>query len=318
MIARIRFPLLKIGASALCLTMGTVATSSCGSDIDEENIGNFTDADGNTFKITRMGQYYYNYDAQGRLTSFSNGEDQYNFDKDMNIVANYSGIEYADIKVSYNSKGYIVKLTGKSDYDDEDEQGTLKVTMNISYSGNHLTSIKTEYRDEWRDEDGKHYEEENTTTKLTWQNDQLTEYQTEEQHKHDDGENHTDKTSCVFAYNKTDAVNPLQQPFLAMFEQIQEFEEFLEPLGLIGLFGSGPAIFPTAYECYDIISETQHGARLGRALSYDLNSNGTINTEYIGGVRYGYSYTSHDARSLMQPAQSGKRYVITPLHRRKR
>lgn len=314
--------LTMISASALFLTFGSFATTSCSSDDDssEDNTGGSSTVIEKGYKLTRVGEYAFFYNEKGAIASISyEDEPIYSFDKDRNLVMT-TEIAKTTVKLSYDSKGRIASATAKEIYRDGNESGTADISVKATYSGDYIANLKCEISDEWSNGDRKQSGKATYETKFNWKNGLINNSSTEWSEKESGSSEESGNYETVYTYDNPDAVNKCQQPFICMFDELDYIEELACPLGLLGFLGNGPVTLPSSFTSnyYDNgqVTETTN-------LRFTFNEDGTIRSEHRitswgWEETLGYFYAGNAARSIAGKQQSAKRFAITPLHLRKR
>lgn len=323
--------LMTISASALFLTFGSFAVTSCNNDdvspkennnegSPEENSGSNSSVTKKGYKLTQVGEFTFAYTENGDIASAScYGKPVFSFDKNQNIVMSTENTSMT-AEVSYDSKGRIVNATAKESYNFGDESGAANVTIKASYNGDYITSLKCVISDEWSSKNGKHSQEATYETTFNWTNGLINKFSTAWSVKENGSSDESGNYETVYTYDNHDAANKLQQPFISMFDELDYVEELAQPLGVLGFFGNGPVTLPTSFTSnyYADGQETET-----TNLRYTFNEDGTIRTEHKT-TSWGweetidYVYAGNATRSIAGKQQSDKRFVITPLHLRKR
>lgn len=287
-------------AAAIAPVMG-----SCSKDDapDRPNSSQVSDMDGT--RVTSVGNTQIRYDEKGRAYRF---RDSYGYEIEIDysknkITASYNG-EYdpeQQMDVKFNGKGFITEMSSSwSEKDDEYEyKGSGKITF--SYDKNDcLTSIKTKMSETEKDLSDKstsHYSEE-STQKFNWSKGNIVSINYDETEV-EDGDKDTYRTDMEIQYSFDE--NKFRQfPMSLLYESDGDYDVFFA----VGLMGNGPADLPEQMT----INEDGEGTRT-LSINFDLNDNGSINTEYFGNyTSYAYGYTDI-TRSV---AAGGKTFRLSP------
>lgn len=320
-------------AMTMAVCMG-VAVTACGDDEDDNGGGvspgevpavSMTDTNGNPVYVRSIGSVSFEYDANGKLISFSNDGEVYS------IKGNSFSFSYAEdgeeetINVSVNKQGLISAISYRfyeKDNHGEEEKDEGKLTY--SYNGKkQLTSVSGNGSWSATDmENGKKVGEwsgKGTLKEtLTWQNDNLvradmTSSSSETGTYQEDGKKYTEtennKDVEIYTYTYGQQKNPaLQFPYV-MSRSIVGGEDLGGVLAIVGFFGVGPANLPTSgtLEYKEIEDgEVDKEGTSTQNFEFDMNANGTIATEYIayqGSYRSTAAQYSYDVTRVAQEAR---------------
>lgn len=296
---------------ALMVSAGFVA---CGDDDDDDGgsgviqSGGFTGSDGQTVRLTSVGDLVINYDANGKVTSFG--------DADEGELYTISGSSFSIAGTNYkynfstNGKGYITKLVFSYDFTDSDgdsEKGSG--TINFSYNGSgqitgYSGSGSSEYVDVYNNGNSVDKGSEKSTVDVTcaWSSGNLTSVVQQDKGTYtENGEttNYEDTDTYTFTYGSQANVTKqytyyVSKPFLG---------GGLSALSMVGFFGIGTAYLPTGYTKEEVENrdgEQPYTYTSNYTLTYTLNSNGTIATEQRNNssvIQYRYSNATRAAAS---------------------
>lgn len=278
-----RLKFIGMAAFAVALCGGF---SSC-SDDDDDNGGSVPTGPTATFSgklLSQIGRYTFSYDENGRCVEVSHpsGDDGASeIDYSTGTITTDYGDTY---NVTFNGKGYITSLYGAWDYIEDGESSSGSGRISFSYDGNgHLIGVTSSGSSTEVYEGERYSYSESGKAVLTWQDGNLikTEQTVTE---NDGGEKITEVVRSSFEYGNQ--ANPTGQYCVALENNFLDLE--LSVYSHIGLFGVGPAYFPTSYSYYENYDGEEHTDN-GNC-SYTLNSDGTINRETVGGINYNYSY----------------------------
>lgn len=297
-----------------CLSAALIASfcigfTACSNDDDDDNGGKggssaaptpeLTDINGNGVQLTSVGDIWFRYDENGKLSSFGDSDGGYYLDGN-SFTLTYKDVEsgYLDgyytssytAKVTLNGSGLISKITytEETKYTDEDFASKTSATVSYQYnSDRQLTGGSMSGSGEWS-EDGYHVSYTGTGSLTnTWTNGNLIKSNQESRISGKvSGQSYNQTIAETYTYSYGDMANPIKQMPYLICDNLTGEE--LGMLGLIGLFGVGPVNLPTVY----VVTELEDGEEYSRtsALSYTLNDNGTIATESGGGYKLTYQY----------------------------
>ena len=181
--------------------------------------------------------------------------------------------EYEGLSISFNSKGYITKISGSWNYKDDEEdyssKGSLTYALNYDASGQLVTVDMSENGTEV---EGGYIDNYKTITKgtFTWKDGNLMKYESTTTYSGD--YNGTDKGVLSFTYgNQTNKYR--QQPGF-MCDDDMGFTG-------AGLLGVGSKMLPETITVYDSYEEDgyEHESEYGYTGTFTLNDDGTIKEE---------------------------------------
>lgn len=303
----------KLAYFFLLMGLPCVVFTSCGGDDDDDG-GNssynadaavLTNDDGDKLLITQVGECYYEYDDDGNLIYFDDGEDEWEVTSNpFRATTSYEGSYYSydiTMTMSTNGNGYITRVVIEnqetSDY--YDEYYSDNVTATISYDGsNQITKIS--YSGSGKEvNDGESWTETwSGSHTYTWSdNGKLTKIVVAESWKDSDGCSGTENDTYDFTYNNNGYTNPCRQHTPSTTGGM---DEEIFALAFIGLLGVGPTYLPTymedEYDDYDVEEGEVYSGSEEEYYKYGYNSDGTIYYCAIsyGGSYYDYAYFSYD------------------------
>lgn len=295
-----------LGALALCAVTVPFLTA-CGDDNDEPDNGGVNIIQGD--HLTSVGNYGISYDSKGRVSSVRSNGDVLYIDYDHNTITVSDNDDYDDegeLNVKFNGKGFITELSSSWDYQDRDDgefyrtRGSGKIEYRYDGDGNLISvNCKSDETEEYNNRTEKYSE--NYTIDLTWSNGCMMK-SVENGEENEDGRVHTwTETYDVQYGNQANAY--LQMPLC--LSEIFGLDDELDVLGVIGLFGNGPAFLPnklTETETYDRPESWN--------ISFTLNDNGSIASERIGSTTYRYTYGTISTRSGFGADKQGKKFNV--------
>lgn len=315
----------------LLLIAGMIMFTACGGDSDggvtvsEAPSPTIKDKNGKKVVVTEVsnsyGNFYtYNYRKNGKLESIEfYGEEDIIFtvDKDKFIIKgniNWGENDKAEVvlKASLTSLGFISALEctekgGYEGYDGNYEKYEGKYELNFDYDSNgHLTKITgevegmysgMEYGEKYRcDIDGKY------NCDIKWSNGKMMSYNRNASSKEEMGgekNNYKNGTDADIEYHKIKNTSKQYSYHMsqALFGDILGDYHILEALAVAGLFGKGPDYLPKQISEYCFEEDDFEGNDEWNnkwVLSFDQNSNGTINYEQNGNSSYNRVYFGYD------------------------
>lgn len=343
---------------AVLFTTGIMGISACGSD-DDNGLGDvtpsevptpsITDKNGNHVRISKVGDYYFNYDENGKLVSFGNTSYGEHFNVENDAFTIKGGFQYDDAtetleaNIQLNASGFISGVSIKADYEYKGRYSESKdhYEYNITYQYNSAgqlikakgTSILTENNKDYDYGEGEYYtynysESSNAEGNNTWLDGNLISSTSKYNARVvEDGEsyNYSGEYNCDISYSQT--LNPTKQ-FTYYLGQILIGEDNFGQLSVIGLFGIGSKNLPSGYnELWLEEDGEEYDEESNYSLSYTLNSNGTIASERRGYETKYYTYGSIDYSSINETRSVAKELVRSfkkgfgkfgKLHRSKR
>lgn len=125
----------------------------------------------------------------------------------------------------------------------------------------------------------------------TWKDGNLIKVVTKEEST-EDGEKYEYGSTCTIEYGEEK--NELGQYTLGQ-AKVLDMED-ADVFALVGMLGKASAYFPVSYteEYYEKDSEQNYENEYSENMTYVLNTDKTIKTEYINGSPYSYSYVAID------------------------
>lgn len=325
----------------LMVAVVSIGFVSCGDDDDKNPSGvnqiqpgevpspTITDANGNVVQLRSVGGYTFNYDENGKLASFSGDGETFE------IKGNSFTYSYEDdddktvVNVAINNYGFISAISYK--YEEVDRHGEVEKeegVANFSYNGSkQLTGFSG--NGTWFEtdvEDGIQVGSWSGTgsikTTINWSNGNLisSNYQssnygkgsyTENGKTYTESESETETGTVTFTYG-SERNGALQLPFI-VGERVLQMDDF-SIFGVLGLFGVGPVNLPVSYTFNETEveiedgEEERHEDHAAYNLKFDMNSNGTLATEYYQYEGSSYwntkvSYGYEDTRAVGEQAR---------------
>lgn len=305
------------GALALCFTMIPVV-SSCGDDEDgnEPGGGNSVVVEGTGTRLVSLGGMRIKYDEDGRVYRLGSNDEFMEIDYKKGVIKYSDSEDYeeADIKVKFNSKGYISSLSQEWDYEDEDEWSKGKGSASFSYDGDgHLVKVTMSSSEEYKDYEYNEYGKYNEELEIenTWSEGNLVKVVENGKELGDDDGDDIWRQVCLFDYGMD------QNKFLQMTVSQSDYmlgDTDFDILAWVGLFGVGSKDLPSRIDGDD------EGYKFTDELRFTLNENGTIASEFDGDDTYIYGYDDvRSARSVSSAKLlSSKKGVFFRTHRDRR
>lgn len=246
-------------------------------------------------RIKSCGNYNIYYNDDGRLNYIDDGYRKWMFSYKPDKITEKGGDE-GILNVGYNGSGYLSSVK----FSDVDTEGRWNEneSSTLSYDGSgHLINISGSGH-EIGTENGKRYDESWTFSyTFTWRNNLLQQMVYIEKDV-EDGETETYTEKWIFSYDNDSYENVYRQWTPSLVEYLENFEELL---AVVGLLGVGPNMLPssadvTEEEYYDGKSHTYNNSYTFR---YGFNSNGSISYTTANGTRcnFSYDYAESDDRS---------------------
>lgn len=277
------FSYLSIGCMALC----AITFCACGGDDEDNesggggstsNVDNPLVSEGGKL-LTSVSFYYdsnspyeiYTFSYDGKLRPYKVSdmyEDLYVIDYDKGIVETWEGeCMGVGLSMKFNSDGYITKVKGSWEFEDEGEMFSGSVDWNASYSSEgRMNSVNTvsEIRE------GNYHEKYTSNNSLTWSNGNLTNSTVNGKWTDSKGK----ETGSVYRSYSLE--------YGSMINKFKQYPFVLDdPMTLCGLFGKGPNMLPIsvtyAYKEVDAHEEYENNAFM--TSEYTLNDDGSIGTE---------------------------------------
>lgn len=237
---------------------------------------------------TKVGRHTFVYDENNRCIQIKDGSYVYcEIDYDKGVIIS----DDEEMKISFNSKGYLTEIRGKWDYEDEEGntyKGDGKISFRYNSKGQLISS--SQYTNESGKEDGESYSWKGTyESTYTWENGNLVKAVIEETDI-EDGEKSEYGDTYTIKYS--DEKNEVGQNTMAQ-AQVLELED-MDILSLIGMLGKASLYFPDSYtdKCYEKDGEQNSESEYNCNMDYTLNEDGTIKTERIDSYSYSYSYNT--------------------------
>lgn len=267
-------------------------------------------------------EWVFMYDEQLRLvsaneTDFYGNEPILSIDYKTGIMTYYDA---EDMSVSFNSKGYVTKMSGTWDYKEGGYRYCGYITYINRYENNHIVSIESTYKDCEIDKDGVvlYNEKDVSNFVYTWNNGNLIKVEWSEEDYGSRGDEdliikRSNRVISIFEYS--DRINKYQQfPCVITADDILFF---------VGMYGVGPEKLPSAYTFTEIREEDgkKDEYQDSYSIEYILNENGSINTETLTNYKDGSKsinkfdyasvdgYTPEKARASYSPYMSKTKTV---------
>lgn len=287
----------------------TLLLTSCGGDDDDSSYNSGTTVletlEGDQYLVTMCGDYEYEYDDDGNLESFYDGDDWYDvttspFQLTVNDVDKYGQTTETTITLSTNGSGYVTKLVNEYNIISSYDRQSGKETANLSYDGSgQLTKISSSGSETYIDDYDSEEWSWSDTYSLTWNNNKITKIEYKSTESYADGD-WVDFGTCTFDYDNNYYENTTRQYSPNIF--LYSLYGVGEGLAYIGLLGLGPKYLPVGmeYEWTEIDTEdgeTDTDEGEGEYyFTYKFNNDGTINYSAYSknGTKYFYDYYSYD------------------------
>lgn len=274
---------------ALALAACVCTFTSCSDD--DEN-GSAPSGPTTTFEgklLTQVGNYEFDYDNNGRCTSVSSTYGEYvKIDYAKNKITLDDGDQ--EMSVSFNSKGYITKMSGSWNENYEGESYKGNGSISFGYDGNgHMTEQNSSSK-ETGSYDGESYSFSGTSTvSCKWNGGNLVSA-TARYDENEDGEKSWYSEDYTATYDET--LNNKAKQFPMVFTDL--FGDDMYLLALVGMFGVGPTSMPAKVVCTE---KDNYGSNseYETTVTFDLNADGTINWERLNGTTYNYSYMGYSS-----------------------
>lgn len=299
------FALMALAVIGWCVT-------SCGGDDGNDGGGggggNPTQAgvlDHETgLRITKAGDYQYNYDSEGRLSSVTKSyasHSDYEFTYNPNRVV-FEGGDYQG-SVGYTGLGYISQIDatysfveGKGQSYEATYSGDLNIKYNYDNVG-HVVSMTANNNEKKEAAKGNKTRQITTTINLTWQNNRLTQAVVVE--KENDSEDGVETYTQTWKFNYTQ--EDLTQNYNKHHQWVHSVASVFEDdkaLAYVGLLGRGPLYLPSS-AVRETIEEYEGKREVetdNYTFGYTFNTNGSVNsckrTKSGSTTTYNYSYGS--------------------------
>lgn len=270
----------------------TLMLSSCNKDDDDNNGGGGSNVAGNSTSLVKDGKmlltsidhndgsYTYTtvfaYDERLRPVYAKDSYGDYHFYIDYKTgKITYDGIE--NLSVSFNKNGYITKIQGSWNYNDEDGivRGSLSYTFSYDKSG-HLISANVTGEEYEKDDYETYYYKVIGKSVSTWSNGNLMKVENNYV-VYDEKGNIEEKGEETQTYTYSEKTNKYKQYGI-------DTDIFYQ----VGLLGVGSEMLPLTMS-YSYVDEDEDGIKKGdgsRSYEFKLKENGSINTQTI---KYSYS-----------------------------
>lgn len=299
---------IKFWAMTMAVTLG-FGMISCGDDNDESPIKQvppsevpsptITDASNNEVRVQSAGGVTFNYDENGKLTSFGSGDNYAEFSGNS---FTYTSSDEEDgstttVNIALNQQNIISAVSYKYYEKEEDggvesEEGAFSFTYNGS---NQLTSVKANgvYSETETDEvDNGNF---SLSVDLTWSNGNLVSaksvdtesgsgYEIKDGQRENFVYSETETTDYTITYGSEQ--NGAKQFPYVIVDEVLYFGD-IAIFNALGLLGVGPVNLPTGLSYTETEVDVENGKSDTRENNYsynykfDMNNNGTIATEYI-------------------------------------
>nr|MBP8907192.1 hypothetical protein [Odoribacter sp.] len=197
-----------------------------------------------------------------------------------------------EAKVSLNSDGYVTGISASWNYNEDGYSYKGSGKISFSYNGNGQLVSYIESSSESGKEDGESFSSQGSyKATYTWKDGNLIKVVTKEEST-EDGEKYEYGSTCTIEYGEEK--NELGQYTLGQ-AKVLDMED-ADVFALVGMLGKASAYFPVSYteEYYEKDSEQNYENEYSENMTYVLNTDKTIKTEYINGSPYSYSYVAID------------------------
>lgn len=289
----------------------SLTLTACGDDDEENGIDLSLDPDSdsgsssNQSAITQKGGMLLTKIIEGAEEYDWNQQTTFNYDEELRLVSAYHDdkcdlyinyeegtIDWEDdsYSLSFNKKGYISKITGSWDDNEEGYYSKGSATLNYEYDNDgHLIKESFVGEETWKDGDDAEVEHAkgNGTSIYTWQDGNLVSINTTDEWKEDNG--YTD----IYHIEISNEYDNTENRYLQIFADLGYIDN--DAL-FVGLFGNGSKNLPTSSLRKNKSYEGDDTYESFRNHKYDftLNTDGTIKsyTDYIEDNN-GYNYTDN-------------------------
>ena len=238
---------------------------------------------------SRIGDYTVVYDDNNRCTQVKKNSYVYGeIDYDKGVVI----MDDEEAKVSFNSDGYVTGISASWNYNEDGYSYKGSGKISFSYNGNGQLVSYIESSSESGKEDGESFSSQGSyKATYTWKDGNLIKVVTKEEST-EDGEKYEYGSTCTIEYGEEK--NELGQYTLGQ-AKVLDMED-ADVFALVGMLGKASAYFPVSYteEYYEKDSEQNYENEYSENMTYVLNTDKTIKTEYINGSPYSYSYVAID------------------------
>ena len=289
--------------SMMALTVAAVLSvgfTACGGDDDEggsgggsgspkTNIGVLDAKSG--LRLKSVGDYTYYYNNKGLIDYIADKYDRYEFSYNPNkiyVVDNYDKDDES-LSVSYNKSGYLSALSYSFERDKTEGLWSESAKANYSYDGSgHLTKIAGSGKEIGTDDGERITYTWTFSYVLTWRNDKLMQVAWTET-EIEDGESDTETETYTFQYENNDYQNAYCQWAPSIARALDDFEDCL---AFVGLLGVGPTMLPSSGERYE--EYYSDGKKKTETKEYNFNhrfnSDGSLNSVTVNSNTYKYTY----------------------------
>ena len=238
---------------------------------------------------SRIGDYTFVYDDNNRCTQVKKNSYVYGeIDYDKGVVI----MDDEEANVSFNSDGYVTGISASWNYNEDGYSYKGSGKISFSYNGNGQLVSYIESSSESGKEDGESFSSQGSyKATYTWKDGNLIKVVTKEEST-EDGEKYEYGSTCTIEYGEEK--NELGQYTLGQ-AKVLDMED-ADVFALVGMLGKASAYFPVSYteEYYEKDSEQNYENEYSENMTYVLNTDKTIKTEYINGSPYSYSYVAID------------------------
>lgn len=277
--------LFRINLMAM-MAVCAITLSSCSSDDDDNGNGGAPSGNGSALVteakvlldyISYKDDYeeeilfMYKYDEQFRpyfCTELDEYDDIFYIDYKAGKIDMWDELE--GLSISFNSKGYITKISGSWNYKDDEEdyssKGSLTYSFNYDASGQ---LVGVDMSDNETEVDGSYVYNDKTTTKgtLTWKDGNLMNSESTTTFSGD----YKGTYKCVLSFTYGNQPNKYRQYPGHMCDDDMGFTG-------AGLWGVGPKMLPKTITNY-YSEDDEYEDEYGYTGTFTLNDDGTINTE---------------------------------------
>ena len=290
--------------SMMALTVAAVLSvgfTACGGDDDDEGgsgggsgspksgVGILDKKSG--LRLKSVGDYTYYYNNKGLIDYIADKSDRYEFSYNPNkiyVVDNYDKDDES-LSVSYNGSGYLSALSYSLEKEETEGLWSESAKANYSYDGSgHLTKIAGSGKEIGTDDGERITYTWTFSYTFTWRNNKLMQVVWTET-EIEDGESYPETETYTFQYENNDYQNAYCQWAPSIARALEDFEECL---AFVGLLGVGPTMLPSSGERYE---EYYSGGKKQTetkeyTFTYRFNSDGSINTATVNSSSYKFAY----------------------------
>ena len=299
-----------------CVAMSVMPLVSCGGD-DDGDVTPPNEIETETgMRLTRVGNYEFNYDSKGRCNGVDYLGSSYdetdnisiNWDKgEISVIDSDDSMYENPLKFKTNGSGFITGLSQSWDYKDEDGlyKGSGEAKLSYDKSG-HLTKATFDSKETGVDEGEKYTFSGKSVYTFTWRDGNLVTVENTWE-ENEDGDRESGVESYDISYGSVE--NAFRQWSQGLLYYAFDFD--LSQLGHIGMFGVGTDNFPTTIE------ENEDGYSHSYSLSFSTNSLGLISSETVNGSTYNYYYDEVGTRAAFDQSLPAKAKKSLFLRHRK-